>query len=391
MSEFMKPFDPPATNLGRYRLFSPTAGVHVSPIALGAGSIGDKWTNLGMGSMDKESSFKLLDAYYDAGGNFIDTANNYQDETSEMFIGEWAEQRGIRDQLFIASKYSVNFKRGNKDHKQQIMYMGNSTKSLHISLEASLKKLRTTYIDLLYIHFWDFDTSVEEVMRALHNVVAQGKVLYLGICNAPAWVVARANQFARAYGLTPFVVYQGAWNVIDRSFEREIIPMARAEGMALVPYNVLAAGKIRTDEEEERRRQTGEKGRTLLDPNWERTEKETIVSRGLEKVAKEIGAKSINAVAIAYLLHKATYVFPIVGGRKVEHLNANLEALEISISPEQIKYIESLVEFDPGFPHNLTGDGSNTSAYFSMAGTVEDRPVARPVPPFRGGTNGNAN
>ncbi|KAF9548186.1 Aldo/keto reductase, partial [Agrocybe pediades] len=235
MSEFMKPFDPPPTNLGRYRLLSPTAGVHVSPLVLGAGNIGDKWADLGYGSMNKESSFKLLDAYYDAGGNFIDTANHYQDETSEMFIGEWAEQRGIRDQLFIASKYTMNYKRGNKDYKQQVMFMGNSTKSLHISLEASLKKLRTTYIDLFYVHMWDFDTSIEEVMRALHNVVAQGKVLYLGISDTPAWVVSRANTFARAYGLTPFVIYQGAWNVMERSFEREIIPMARAEGMALAP------------------------------------------------------------------------------------------------------------------------------------------------------------
>jgi len=124
-------------------------------------------------------------------------------------------------------------------------------------------------------------------------------------------------------------------------------------GLALAPWNVLAAGKLRTDEEEERRRQTGEKGRMILGPNWERTPKEKAMSAALEKVAGEVGTKHITAVAIAYLMQKTPYVFPIIGGRKVEHLEANIESLSISLTPEQVEYLEGVVPFDPGFPQNM--------------------------------------
>lgn len=167
---------------------------------------------------------------------------------------------------------------GNTKVRQQTHYVGNNLKSMHISVEASLKKLRTDYIDILYVHWWDFATSVEEVMNGLHNLVAQGKVLYLvrlaiaspifatnlqyvqGVSDTPAWVVSRANSYARENGKTPFVIYQGAWSILQRDLEREILPMVRAEGMALAPFNVLAAGKIRSDAEEQKRRETGEKG-----------------------------------------------------------------------------------------------------------------------------------
>ncbi|KAF8814294.1 Aldo/keto reductase [Phlegmacium glaucopus] len=371
----------PKTGLGRYRVLSPNAGVHVSPIQLGAMSIGDKWESLGMGSMDREASFKLLDAYFDNGGNFIDTANNYQDETSEKFIGEWAEARGIRDQLFIATKYTSNFKRTDHSVSQKVLHFGNSAKSLQTSVEKSLKKLRTSYIDLLYLHWWDWDTSVEEVMHSLHTLVLQGKVLYLGVSDTPAWVVSKANQYARDHAMTPFVIYQGAWNVMERSFERDIIPMARSEGMALAPWNVLAGGKIRTDEEEEKRRQTGEKGRTLVTSEWERNEKEKTVCKALEKVAAEIGAKHINSVAIAYLMQKTPYVFPIIGGRKVEHLIANLEALEISLNNDQIKYLESVAPFEPGFPTWMIGDGQHNGHLINATTTITKGPLLQPLRP----------
>jgi aryl-alcohol dehydrogenase-like predicted oxidoreductase len=320
-------------------------------------SIGDQWAAKGMGAMDKEASFALLDAYYEMGGNFIDTANNYQDESSERFIGEWAEARGIRDQLVIATKYTTNYKMGNKDVKIQVNYTGNNHKSMHVSVNASLAKLRTTYIDILYVHWWDFDTSVEEVMNNLHNLVVQGKVLYLGISDAPAWVVAKANQYAKDHGKTPFVIYQGLWNVMLRDFEREILPMCRSEGLALAPWGVVGQGKFRTDAEEQRRRETGEKGRTLMRPDWERSETEKKVSAALEKVAQEVGAEHITAIAIAYVMQKAPYVFPILGGRKVEQLKGNLAALDISLTPEQIKFLEEAVPFDPGFPSTIIGNG----------------------------------
>ncbi|KAG1820694.1 NADP-dependent oxidoreductase domain-containing protein [Suillus variegatus] len=377
-----QPAPKPPTKLGIYRTLAPTAGVHVSPLALGAMSIGDKWHQYGMGAMDKQSSVKLLDAYFDAGGNFIDTANNYQDESSEEIIGEWAEKRGIRDQLVIATKYTTNFKRGSNE-AQKVNFTGNNVKSMHLSVEASLKKLRTSYIDILYLHWWDFDTSVEEVMNGLHILVQQGKVLYLGISDTPAWIVSKANQYARDYGKTPFVIYQGMWNILERSFERDIIPMARAEGMALAPWNVLASGKFRTDEEEHRRRETGEKGREMFTASWERSENETKVSHALEKVAKEVGASHITAVAIAYLMQKTPYVFPLVGGRKFEHLHGNLEALDISLSPEQIKYLESILPFDPGFPTSMIGDGSSPTMLLAHTAHFEKVPRVEPIKPSK--------
>ncbi|RPD61728.1 Aldo/keto reductase [Lentinus tigrinus ALCF2SS1-7] len=370
---------PPPTKLGYYRQLSSLAGVHVSPLCLGAMSIGDKWEKLGMGAMNKETSFKLLDAFYDAGGNFIDTANNYQDETSEQFIGEWMEQRGIRDQMVIATKYTTNYKRGRDDIPQKANYTGNNIKSMHVSVEDSLKKLRTNYIDILYVHWWDWDSGVEEVMNGLHNLVTAGKVLYLGISDTPAWIVSKANQYARCQGKTPFVIYQGAWSILERDFERDIIPMARAEGMALAPWNVLAGGKIRTDEEEERRRQTGEKGRLWFGPNWERTEDERKVCKALEEVAKQVGTKSIQAVAIAYVMQKTTHVFPLIGGRKVEQLEANIEALNVSLSEEQVKFLESALSFDPGFPHNFCGDGSEYTGLMLNAANFVRWPRAKPI------------
>ncbi|TFK26137.1 aryl-alcohol dehydrogenase [Coprinopsis marcescibilis] len=369
---------PPATALGRYRQLSPTAGVHVSPLQLGAMSIGDQWTPFGMGSMDKESSFKLLDAYFDKGGNFIDTANFYQDESSEKFIGEWAEKRGIRDQLFLATKYTVNWKPRDKTVPQKVFYSGNSLKSMRISLNESLKKLRTDYIDLFYVHVWDWSTGIEEIMQGLHNFVTQGKILYLGISDTPAWIVTKANQYARDHALTPFTVYQGAWNVLDRSFEREIIPMARHEGMALAPFNVLATGKLRSDSEEEARLKSGENGRAVLNQDWKRNDTEKAMARALEKVAKEVGAKSTTTIAIAYVLHKAPYVFPVIGGRRIEHLEQNIQALEVSLTDEQIKFIESQTEFKPEFPYSMIGTGDSLSQFLIWGG-VADR-VANPAP-----------
>ncbi|KAK0432462.1 NADP-dependent oxidoreductase domain-containing protein [Armillaria borealis] len=382
MSLFEIPPVPP-TKLGYYRLLSPLAGVRVSPIQLGAMSVGDKWHKLGFGSMDKESSFRLLDAYFDMGGNFIDTANSYQDETSEEFIGEWVEKRGIRDQVVIATKYTMNFKRGNDSIQQKVNYTGNGNKALHISVKSSLKKLRTDYIDILYVHWWDYETSIEEVMNSLHNLVVEGKVLYLGISDTPAWVVSRANMYAQAHGKTPFAIYQGHWSLLDRSFEREIIPMARTLGLALAPWDVLGGGKFRTDAEEEERKQSGEKGRNIagMGTGWERNENEKKISRALEKVAGEVGAKNIRSVALAYVLQKTPYVFPLIGGRKVEHLVSNLEALDITLSKEQIEYLESILPFEPGFPNAMIGDGSSYNIFLAATAHMSKQPRVEPIRP----------
>lgn len=147
-----------------------------------------------------------------------------------------------RDEMVIATKYAEDWKTWTAPHLIQSNYGGNSAKSLHISVEASLKKLQTTYIDLLYVHFWDYTASVEEVMTSLNVLVNQGKVLYLGISNTPAWVVVKCNGFARSHGMRGFSVYQGRWSAADRDLERDILPMCKAEGMALAPWGVLGGG-----------------------------------------------------------------------------------------------------------------------------------------------------
>ncbi|KIJ54217.1 hypothetical protein M422DRAFT_25161 [Sphaerobolus stellatus SS14] len=373
MASLFQPAPPPPTKLGRYRILSPNAGVRVSPISLGGLTFGTKWKEHKFGmttAVDRETSFKILDTFYDAGGNFIDTANNYQDEDSEAIIGEWAEKRGIRDQLVIATKYSCNYKRGKDDITIQMNYAGNSLKSLHLSVEASLKKLRTSYIDIFYVHWWAWDTSIREIMNGLHSLVMSGKVLYLGISDAPAWVVAKANEWARSNGKTPFSIYQGRWSILDRAFEREIIPMARDEGLALAPWGVLGQGRIRTDEEEEKRKQTGEGGRKS-ENEWMRTPDQAKLSRKLEEIAKEVGAKHITAVALAYVLHKTPYVYPIMGVSNVEQLEANLEALDIVLTHEHIKAMESVLPFEPGFPHDIIGNGTVDPAMITAAGNTD--------------------
>ncbi|THU99633.1 Aldo/keto reductase [Dendrothele bispora CBS 962.96] len=340
------------------------------------------------GDMDEAMAYQLLDKYYELGGNFIDTANNYQEEASEKIIGKWAEERRIRDQLFIATKYSSGYKKSDLSVRQKVQYVGNNAKSLHLSVEASLKKLRTSYLDLLYVHWWDFDCSVQEVMDALHNIVAQGKVIYLGISDTPAWIVSEANTYARMTGKTPFVVYSGAWNVMERSFERDIIPMARAHGLALSPWNVLAGGKFRTESEEKAHADARNKGDGRRFPGAiERNEKEIAMSRALEKVAREVGAKSIRTVAIAYLLQKTTYVFPVLGGRKPENWEQNIEALDISLSPAQLKELEDVVPLDPGFPNNYVGDGTDINFFLKLEVNMQRVPLQQPLKPGSGITN----
>lgn len=155
-------------------------------------NFGESWKDR-MGECGKDTSFAIMDAFYEAGGNFIDTANFYQNEESETWVGDWMEARGNRDQIVVATKYTIGYRMGGPE-KLKSNFGGNHAKSLRLSLDASLAKLRTDYVDVLYVHLWDYTTSVEELMQSLHHVVAQGKVLYLGISAAPAWVVVKCNE-----------------------------------------------------------------------------------------------------------------------------------------------------------------------------------------------------
>ena len=192
---------------------------------------------------------------------------------------------------------------------------------------------------------WDFSTSIPELMHALHHAVAAGKVLYLGISDTPAWIVSKANQYARDHALTQFSVYQGHWSTAMRDFERDILPMCEAEGMALAPWGALGRGNFRTAEAFE---QEKKEGRQMGEPN----DNIKAVSSVLEKLAN---AKStaVTSVALAYVLHKAPYVFPIVGGRKIEHLKTNIDALSIELSDEEIDEVDNAAPFEIGFPMSL--------------------------------------
>ncbi|CAI4443641.1 CDG_1a_G0016530.mRNA.1.CDS.1 [Saccharomyces cerevisiae] len=354
MADLFAPAPEPSTELGRLRVLSKSAGIRVSPLILGGMSIGDAWSEI-LGSMSKERAFELLDAFYEAGGNFIDTANNYQNEQSEAWIGEWMISRKLRDQIVIATKFTTDYKKYDVGGGKSGNYCGNHKRSLHVSVRDSLRKLQTDWIDILYVHWWDHMSSIEEVMDSLHILVQQGKVLYLGVSDTPAWVVSAANYYAKSHGKTPFSIYQGKWNLLNRDFERDIIPMARHFGMALAPWDVMKGGRFQSKKAMEERRKNGEGIRSFVGAS-EQTDAEIKISEALAKVAEEHGTESVTAIAIAYVRSKAKNVFPLVGGRKIEHLKQNIEALSIKLTPEQIEYLESIIPFDVGFPANFIGD-----------------------------------
>ncbi|KAL2127098.1 hypothetical protein VTI74DRAFT_11326 [Chaetomium olivicolor] len=373
----LPPAPPPQSPLARYRLLSPTASVRVSPLCLGAMNFGDAWKDY-MGACDEKTTEEILDYFFEQGGNFIDTANNYQFEESEKRIGAWMKKRNNRDQMVIATKYTTNYQAvDGQPPKQKILvnFNGNGSKSLHTSVEASLKKLQTDYIDLLYVHWWDFSTSIPELMHSLNHLVASGKVLYLGVSDTPAWVVSKANEYARCHGFRQFSVYQGLWSAATRDFERDIIPMCRAEGMALAPWGALGGGKFKT----EAQRQSDKKEGRASEPSPAEIE----VSKALEAVAKRKNTL-VTSIALAYVMSKSPYVFPIVGGRTVEHLKGNIEALRIQLSEEDIQEIESAVPFDLGFPNTfLYGENTvpETPAavrHLAMGGSMDYVPEPKP-------------
>ncbi|KAK9372532.1 NADP-dependent oxidoreductase domain-containing protein [Lipomyces chichibuensis] len=350
----------PKSLLAVHRILSPTAGIRVSPLCLGAMNFGEAWES-SMGVCNKETSFAILDYFFDQGGNFIDTANVYQGEESEEWLGEWMSLRGNRDQMVIATKYTTFYPSGKAGEVIKSNFQGNHLKSMHLSLEASLKKLQTTYIDIFYVHWWDFTTSIPELMKSLNRMIDARKVLYLGISDTPAWVVSKANEYARSHGLTQFCVYQGKWSASVRDFERDILPMCEAEGMALAPWGSLAQGNFKT--QEQRQSTDGRKGRPA-------TEKDLKVSEKLEEIAAKKGTL-ITSVALAYVMHKAPYVFPLVGGRKLQHLKGNIEALSVELSDEEIDDIESAYPFDVGFPMSMLF-GLHDPTYYKTRMTSKD-------------------
>ncbi|KAE8450860.1 hypothetical protein EG329_005773 [Mollisiaceae sp. DMI_Dod_QoI] len=320
----------------------------VSPLCLGSMNFGEAWKAL-MGECTKETCFSMLDHFHAMGGNFIDTANVYMYGETEQWLGEWMKLRNVRDQMVIATKYTSTTKFMVMESEGGILsnYGGSHKKSLRLSLEKSLKSLQTDYVDILYVHAWEGLASIPEIMRALDDIVRAGKVLYLGISNWPAWLVVKANDYARQHGLTPFVVYGGRWNPAEREIERDILPMCKAEGMGITVWGAMGSGKFRiaSGDTGSGRASLGDRGEAPLE-NFQK------FGEVMERIGKEKGSDSMG-VALRYCMMKAPYVFPVVGGRKLEHLKRNIEALSIDLSEEEIREIESAVPFDFGYPHSL--------------------------------------
>ncbi|MCJ1474481.1 hypothetical protein MMC13_003139 [Lambiella insularis] len=313
----------------------------------------NSWVNVA-----KKTTFELLDYFRAQGGNFIDTANNYQNEESETWLGDWMTSRKARDQMVVATKYSMNYQNYAGEEKAIYSnYGGNSSKSPHLAIEASLKKLQTSYSDILYVHWWDNVTAASELMLSLNALLIQGKILYLAISDAPAWFVARCNDAAA------------------RDFERDILlGLCAAEGMAIAPFGALGMGEIKTKAQLER----GE-GRKPYRP----IKNAAPVNAVLEAIAERKGS-TITNVALAYVMHKAPYVFPICGGRKVDQLRGNIEALSLGLSEKEMKEIEAATPFDAGFPLNWLGSKAEIDSLVDARGKfnhVEDLEPIRPAQP----------
>ncbi|KIX07828.1 uncharacterized protein Z518_02482 [Rhinocladiella mackenziei CBS 650.93] len=309
--------------LARYRQLAPSASVFVSPLSLGSMNFGHLHQPM-LGECTKETAFEILDHYFDQGGNFIDTANAYQGGETEKWLGEWMAARKNRDQIVLATKYTGMYKGLEPDLKIKSNYGGNGAKSMKLSLNDSLQKLQTDYVDILYVHWWNYTTTIPD---------------------SPAWVVAKANQYARDHGLRQFVVYQGQWSAALRDMEREIVPMCRDEGMGMCIWGVLNQGRFQT-EAAFREREENHEGRN----HGPVSERDRQVSKVLENLADAKGVTVTN-VALAYIMQKEPYVFPIVGGRKLEHIKGNIDGLSVALTGEEVVRIDSAYMFDPGFPH----------------------------------------
>lgn len=252
--------------------------------------------------------------------------------------------RGNRDDLVLATKDTTSYKLSEKNRLPS-NYGGNGTKPMRLSLEASLKKLGTSHIDVFYLHWWDYTACVEEVMQSLNDLVASGKVNYTGVSYTPAWVVVKAKQYARMGGLRQFVVYQGMWSAAMCDFECDIVPMCLDQGMSLAPYGVLNQGRFQTEEVFEQCEKDNP-GRNFI----QTTNRDRQVSKSLESIAKERGVSLLD-IALAFIRQKAPYVFPIVGARTLKHIQGSIADLDVSLTDDEVAKVEASYEFDPGFPH----------------------------------------
>ncbi|MGD8344690.1 MAG: aldo/keto reductase [Desulfobacterales bacterium] len=325
----------------RYKLLG-KSGLRVSELCLGTMTFGDDW---GWGS-SKDESRALYDAFVESGGNFIDTADLYTNGTSESFLGEF--MASDRERIVLATKYT-NTAPGNDPNAG-----GNQRKNMMQSVEASLKRLKTDYIDLYWLHVWDFTTPVEEVMRAFDDLVSQGKVLYIGISDAPAWIVSRANTLAELRSWTQFVGLQIEYSLIERTSERELLPMARELDLAVTAWSPLAGGLLTGKYRQSNNADKQEKRleHPMMAPLVDIDERKQAIAATVVEIAEAIG-KTPAQVALNWVRQQAGVMIPIIGARRLSQLRDNLACLEFTLEEEHLKRLNDVSRIELGFPHDF--------------------------------------
>ncbi|MEW5989419.1 MAG: aldo/keto reductase [Chloroflexota bacterium] len=315
----------------RYKLLG-RSGLRVSELCLGTMTFGEDW---GWGA-SKEESQKIFETFAAAGGNFIDTANNYTNGTSERYVGEFIH--ADRDHFVVGTKFTLSTRPGDPNAG------GNHRKNMVRALEASLKRLNTEYVDLYWLHAWDFTTPVEEVMRGLDDLVRAGKVLYVGISDTPAWIISQANTLAECRGWSPAVATQLSYSLADRAVERDLLPMARTLDMAVLAWGLLEAGEL-----------TGKYSKPATEPrrNEKANPRIAALAEQVVRTAGEIG-RPPAAVAINWVRQQTrANIIPILGARTAAQLRDNLSCLDFELTIPQWRQLDQLAPLAAGFPHDF--------------------------------------
>jgi len=322
----------------KYRLLG-SSGLRVSEFSLGTMTFGEEW---GWGA-GKEESRRIYDAYREAGGNFIDTANVYTGGTSEHMLGEFLQ--GHRAQMVVATKYTNAMTTGDANAG------GNQRKNMMQAVEGSLERLKTDYIDLYWLHIWDQLTPVEEVIRGFDDLVRQGKVLYVGVSDAPAWWVSRANTLAELRGWSPLVGLQIEYSLVERTVERELIPMAMALGIGVTAWSPLAGGVL-TGKYDGGSKEEGRYSSEMMQAFLPEKERQERVVLAVRQISSETG-RSLAQVALAWLRYRDVPVIPIIGARKLAQFKDNLESLTLKLTPEHLRKLDEASAIPLGFPHDF--------------------------------------
>ena len=307
------------------------SGLRVSPFCLGAMTFGED-LGPGFGASIKDSE-QIIDHYLELGGNFIDTANFYTRGHSEKIIGDHlTHDSEKRERVVIATKFSGNLYPGDPNGG------GSSRKSIVAACEQSLRRLRTDYIDLYYLHIWDKHTPIEETIAAMHDLVQSGKVRYLGISDAPAWKVAQAQLVAGFRGWAPIIALQIEYSLAERTVEGELVPMARELGLGVVPWSPLAGGRLSGKYTRENAgKVTG--GRAAFVAG-RLTESDYEIVAVLARIAKELST-TVPRVALSWLRSQSGVASTIIGARTLEHLEDNLQALVVTLTPEHLAALDT--------------------------------------------------